>query len=119
MDSIRAVSGEFSQGVGGRWHFSGDNALLARPYDFGNEAVDSLVACLSDERHGNLVLDGRRLAIALTCYQALSRTAYPTEFEDGEGAWPGALEPDASPDEIRAGAAAWREVVKKKRYRRA
>lgn len=119
MDSIRAVSGEFTKGVGGRWVFSGDNALLARPYDFGDEAVDSLVACLSDEREGNILLNGRRLGVAMSCYQALSRTAYPTEFEDGDGNWPGALEPDALPDEIRAGAAAWRQVVARKQYRRA
>lgn len=119
MDSIRTVSGEYSRSGSGRWNFTGNRALLARAYNFGDEAVDSLVACLGNEREGNIILNGRRLAIAFGCYEALSRTAYPTEFEDGAGDWPGALEPDATLEEVRAAAAAWRDVAKKRRYRRA
>jgi hypothetical protein len=117
LDSIRTTGGEFTRGVGGEWTFHGDNALLARPYNFGHEAVDSLVACLDDQREGNMMIAGRRLPTAIACYQALSRTAYPTEFEDGSGDWPGTLGPDASADEIRAAAAAWRDVVRRAAYR--
>lgn len=82
-------------------------------------AVNVLVNCLDDLTLSNSTLQGKRLAMGVICYEALSQTAYyePTTQEgDIAKEWSGHILPTTTPDELREAKRAWKQVLDSKSY---
>lgn len=117
IDSLRLISGVFTRGGSRAWEFSGDHALFSRLAQLGDSSVIALVECLDDARPAKATVEGRQVSVGVMCYAALQRMAYSMEHEDADLTWPGAVEPTASTEQLKAAKAAWKEVLRKGAYR--
>ena len=123
MDSLSRVAGEFVL-LQNRWSFSGDEALFARfvahaDSPQADSVVRVLVTCLDRTDPVRATVAGRPTTLGFMCFEALRRVAnyeWGPEDEVG-GLWPGILEPDASPPQLREAKRAWLKVVGASRYR--
>lgn len=118
MDSLRAITGEFSSPDGVQWIFSGNERLLVNAGTLDDTVVDSLVACLGDVGASKATLNRQFVPQAIVCFEALRRTTIVPSAEDSDSAWAGYLTPSSGVDAIRKAHQAWSEVVRLKRYTR-
>lgn len=116
IDSLGALPGEFVLS-GLVWDFQGDTQMMNAIAAKGDSAVAALVDCLGNDQLARATVEGRRVPMGVMCYTTLQRTAYPLEPEDGDGSWPGFVEPTASVEELKKAQEAWRAVVADKAYR--
>ena len=82
-------------------------------------AVNLLVNCIDNITLTNSTLRGKRLAMGVICYEALSQTAYyehTTQEGDIAKKWSGHILPTATPDELKEAKRAWKKVVDSKSY---
>jgi hypothetical protein len=123
MDSLGRVTGEFVL-LQNTWSFSGDQALFARfvahaDSPHADSTVRVLVECLDRSDPARATVAGHPTTMGFMCFEALRRVAnyeWGPEDEVG-GSWPGILEPDASPSQLREAKQAWLKVVAASRYR--
>jgi hypothetical protein len=116
LKGLRKIRGSFVVADNGTWSFTGDHALLASFYPFGNEAVASLVECLDDLEATPVMLQNKPVPVGVMCGLALQRMASATDHEDDAGDWPGVVLPTATPEQLRAAKDAWKVVLETRRY---
>ena len=122
VDSLATIDGQVDHG----WSFQGDSTALqaiATTTDsaptLADTAVVHLVNCLGREDLARVTLDGHTVPIGIVCYLALQRFVYHEETAPDGGLtpdWVGNLEPDATPEQLRAAQRAWRTVVRERTY---
>lgn len=81
--------------------------------------IHTLVNCLDNLTLSNSTIGGKKVALGVICYEALSQMAYyePTTKEgDIAKDWPGYILPTATPDELLEAKHVWKKIVDLKAY---
>lgn len=81
--------------------------------------ITTLVGCLDNPNPTNSVLNKRKIALGIICYEALSQTAYyePTDATgDISRKWPGDIIPTATPYKMHQAKRAWEKVIESKSH---
>ena len=114
--ALATLRGEFRHAPPyGGWEFRGNQRLFAALAQFGDSAVQKLVACLDDTTKSNVSVEGRPVLLGAVCYEALHHVAY-VETPASELPWVGDISPTATPDALRRGKGAWMEAVRTHSY---
>jgi hypothetical protein len=119
VDSLNRLPGRFTLVDGLRWEFDGDQSIFASFAPYGESAATILVRCLGDTTLAAAVSGERPVRTGFMCFTALQRVAsYEWGIEDEvEGVWPGIVEPDASPNQLRLAEQSWNAVMARGAHR--
>ena len=120
-DTLSAVEGEFTWNDEVRQYVFSDKLRLDEIISSGNPelVLAALVDCLDDLSPSASRLDGKKVAVGIICYEALTLlTYYEATAPGGDIArdWPGHISPTATGGELRAAKEAWSQVLKEDRY---
>ena len=117
LGRLRNIEGQFTISQTAMWSLEGHDDVFAAFYDHGDTAVRALVECLDDPSASRVTLLAAPVPFGVLCGLALQRTAYPTEHEDGDGSWDGAVHPSSTVEQLVRAKEAWLEVLRTGRYR--
>lgn len=114
--SLRGIRGEFRQTPPyGSWEFQGDQRVFVAISQFADSAVRRLVQCLGDTTTSSVLVSGRPALLGAVCYEALRHVAYVEKPADDQP-WVGDISPNAVPEDLWRGKAAWVEAVRTHMY---
>lgn len=116
VDSLRRLSGAFTQSPAKVWLFSGDPSVFSTLFDRGDSAVVALVNCIDRPELAAATVDGKRVALGVMCATALLRIASAIEYEDS-GDWAGIIKPTATHIQLQDARKEWEKVIAKRSYR--
>lgn len=83
------------------------------------ETLHILVKNINNSRSSNSLINGKKVAIGVVCYTAITQIAYyePTA-KDGDvaNAWEGYISPDATMEELSKAKKAWQKIIEAHLY---